>query len=260
MDIILYNILVGFCSLLLGYLFGSIPTGVIFGKVFFHSDVRDFGSKNSGGTNVARVYGKWYGITVILLDMLKVAIPLFIVWAVFKFSSLQSWFAEGLGQPMWNPTFYIYLAPLGAALGHCWPLYAGFRGGKTVSVFCGFAIYTNWFITILGALTFFGTLKKTKYVSLSSMLTAAVGTLLSWTLFILKITALKDQPIWLQNITMWGAGEFVVCGWEHAMVVTVIAALLVIRHKANIKRLIAGTENKVGSKKKEAQEQPQNSN
>ncbi len=249
MDIILYNILVGFCSLLLGYLFGSIPTGVIFGKIFFNSDVRNFGSKNSGGTNVARVYGKKYGIIVILLDMVKVAIPLIAVWAIFKFSSLQAFFADQLGKEMWNPVLYIYLAPLGASLGHCWPLYAGFKGGKTVSVFCGFAIATNWLLFVTGAATFFITLKKTKFVSISSMLTATVASILAWVLFILKITLLANQPVWLQELTMWGAGNYVVCGWEYASVITIIAALLIVRHKANIVRLLNGTELPVGSKK-----------
>lgn len=250
MDIILYNILAAFCSLLFGYLFGSIPTGVIFSKVFFKSDVRNYGSKNSGGTNVARVYGKWYGISVILLDMVKVAIPLFCVWAIYQFSPLQEVFFNNLGKKMWNVSLYIYLAPLGASLGHCWPLYANFRGGKTVSVFCGFIIATNWLIFLVGGITFFTTLKKSKYVSLSSMFTAIIGILFSWVIFILKVTLLTNQPPFIQELTMWGAGNFVTCGWEYASVVTIIGLLLIIRHKANIIRLINGKENKIGSKKK----------
>lgn len=251
MDIILYNILVGFSSLLLGYLFGSIPTGVIFSKLFFKSDVRDYGSKNSGGTNVARVYGKWYGITVILLDMVKVAIPLICVWAIFTFSPLQEVFKNNLGKEMWNVSLYIYLAPLGAAIGHCWPLYASFKGGKTVSVFCGFVIATNWLLFLLGLFSFFFTLKKSKYVSLSSIITATVGIVFSWILFILKVTCLSSQPIFIQELTMWGAGNFVHLGWEYSSVITIIGLLLIVRHKANIIRLINGNENKIGQKKKQ---------
>ena len=74
---------------------------------------------------------------------------------------------------------------------------------------------------------------------------------------ILKYTAFANLPAWVSNIGMWGfglIGPYFVCGWEYASVITVIAALLIIRHKANIVRLIHGTENKIGSKKKVEQE------
>ena len=90
MDIILYNIIIGFVSLILGYFFGSIPTGIIIGKVFFHRDPRQEGSKNSGGTNVGRLFGKKIGLLVIILDMIKTIIPLIIVYSIIKFSKKKS--------------------------------------------------------------------------------------------------------------------------------------------------------------------------
>ncbi len=251
MHIILYNILIGFACLLFGYLCGSIPFGIIISKLLFHSDVRKFGSNNSGGTNVARVYGKKWGIITILLDMLKVIVPVWIAWAIFAFTPAREAFKNAFGQDMWNVTLYIFLTPLGAAIGHCWPLYAGFKGGKTVAVYAGFGIGTNWFLVLIGVLAFFITLKKSKYVSLSSIMLAIISSLFAWILFVLEITVFKNIDSVSLNLTMWGFGfaPFFTIGWEYATVITLIACLLIIRHKANIKRLFNGTENKIHSKK-----------
>ena len=134
MDIILYNIIVGFVALILGYFFGSIPTGIIIGKVFFHRDPRLEGSKNSGGTNVGRLFGKKIGLLCIILDMIKTVIPLIIVWSIIKFSSLNQALIDNFGSGLWNNgVLYVYLAPLGAMIGHCYPVFAKFNGGKAVA-------------------------------------------------------------------------------------------------------------------------------
>ncbi len=239
MDIILYNIVVGFCSLLFGYLFGSIPTGVIIGKVFFHRDPRKEGSHNSGGTNVGRVFGKKAGIFVIIFDMLKCLIPTVSVWAIVKFSGL----ATLLASDAWTNfhVLYIYLAPLGVAIGHCWPIFAGFKGGKAVATFCGFIISSCWLGFLVGLIAFFTTLKIKKYVSLASIITAISATLLTWVLYILKV----NVPTFTVDIFMWGAGSYLVCGWEFASVTTMIAFILIVRHKANISRLLKGNERKI---------------
>ena len=259
MDIILYNILIAFACLLFGYLCGSIPFGIIISKLLFNSDVRKFGSNNSGGTNVARVYGKKWGIITILLDMLKVILPVWGVWAIFTFTPLNQAFYDSFGTYLWNITLYIFLTPLGAAIGHCWPLYAGFKGGKTVAVFAGFGIGTNWFLVITGVIAFFITLKKSKYVSLSSIILAVVSALFAWILFVLKITVFSGFDVVIQNVTMMGFGfaPYFYIGWEYATVITLIAGLLILRHKANIVRLINGTENKIHSKKVEQPVEPQ---
>ena len=260
MDIIVYNILFGLTCLFIGYLCGSIPFGIIISKLLFHSDVRNFGSNNSGGTNVARVYGKKWGIITILLDMSKIIVPIWVLWAIFTFSPLISFLETNLlpaDTHFWNITLYLFLTPLGAAFGHCWPLYAGFKGGKTVSVFSGFGVGTSWLCLATGLVAFFVPLKISKYVSLSSMCLAVVSVIMAWIMAILKYTAFANLPAWVANIGMWGfglIGPYFVCGWEYASVITVIAALLIIRHKANIVRLIHGTENKIGSKKKVEQE------
>ena len=91
MDIILYNIIIGLSTFLVGYFFGSIPTGVILCKLIYHKDPREDGSKNSGGTNVGRLFGKKMGLAVIALDMIKTAIPLVAVWLIFAFYERFQW-------------------------------------------------------------------------------------------------------------------------------------------------------------------------
>ena len=82
MDIILYNILAAILLIIIGYVFGSIPNGIWIGKIFFHKDPRDFGSGNSGGTNVGRVFGKKIGVLCIVLDCLKIIAPFIVAWAI----------------------------------------------------------------------------------------------------------------------------------------------------------------------------------
>lgn len=242
MDIILYNIITGFCCLFIGYIFGSIPTGVIIGKVFYHKDPRLEGSKNSGGTNVGRLMGAKAGLTVIFLDMLKLVIPLLTVWSVLKFSGIMQTFETNLGQPMWdNGVFYIYLAPLGAAIGHCWPMFAHFKGGKAVATFGGFGLATSWFTSTIGFAAFFITLKLKKYVSLSSMIAALFASLAAWAMYIVKLVAHPS----FSDMGMWGWGDYLHAGWEYATVITIISIILVIRHAPNIKRLANHEERKI---------------
>ena len=242
MDIILYNIIVGFVSLILGYFFGSIPTGIIIGKVFFHRDPRQEGSKNSGGTNVGRLFGKKIGLLCIILDMIKTVIPLIIVWSIIKFSSLNQVLIDNFGSGLWNNgVLYIYLAPLGAMVGHCYPVFAKFSGGKAVAAVGGFVLATSWLLSVVGLAVFFIVLKIKKYVSLGSMVTIVVVTLVAWVMVIVKYCA----PVSFANFGMYGWGDYVVAGFEYAGVMTFGAALLIYRHRANIKRLINHEESKI---------------
>ena len=242
MDIILYNIIIGFVSLIIGYFFGSIPTGIIIGKVFFHRDPRLEGSKNSGGTNVGRLFGKKIGLLCIILDMIKTVIPLIIVWSIIKFSSLNQVLIDNFGSGIWNNgVLYIYLAPLGAMIGHCYPVFAKFNGGKAVATVAGFVLATSWLISVVGILVFFVTLKLKKYVSLGSMITALSCVICAWVFVIIKYFG----PVSFANFGMYGWGDYVVAGFEYAGVMTVAACLLVFRHRGNIKRLSHNEESKI---------------
>ena len=244
MDIILYNIIACLASLILGYFFGSIPVGVILCRLFRGQDPRDGGSKNSGGTNVGRLFGMKLGAATIILDALKTVLPMILVWVLLNFAGIKAAFAKNLGEEMFhNGALVIMLAPLGATLGHCWPIFSDFRGGKAVASYAGFVLFTSWASLILGFLAFGITLKKTKYVSLSSMIAATVIALLSWVIFVLQINGIFNM-----NFCFWGFGIFelwATANLEFAIVSTLITGILIFRHRQNIRKLANGTESKI---------------
>ena len=190
--------------ILLGYLYGSIPFALVIGKVFYNTDVRESGSGNLGGTNAGRVLGKKAGISVIVLDALKAVI-------IFYLSSYLS-LKFNL-----NPDIK-YIAGLACILGHCYPIFAEFRGGKAVSTSLGYFLCIEPLYAVVAIVVFLLVLKISKYVSLSSISTA---------LIVLCIT-----PFLAVSITA-----------KLCMLVAVI--LLVYRHKDNIKRIKNQTESKI---------------
>lgn len=190
--------------ILLGYLYGSIPFALVIGKVFYNTDVRESGSGNLGGTNTGRVLGKKAGISVIVLDALKAV-------TIFYLSSYLS-LKFNL-----NPDIK-YIAGLACIFGHCYPIFAEFRGGKAVSTSLGYFLCIEPLYAVVAIVVFLLVLKISKYVSLSSISTA---------LIVLCIT-----PFLAVSITA-----------KLCMLVAVI--LLVYRHKDNIKRIKNHTESKI---------------
>ena len=196
--------MVYFLSVLLGYLLGSIPFALVIGKVFYHTDIRQYGSGNLGGTNAGRVLGKKAGISVIVLDALKAFIP---VWITSLFSADAS---------IW--------CGLAVCVGHCYPLFAHFKGGKAAASMFGFllaiALFTthNWLCFVIPLVTFFITLYLSKMVSLSSMAAAVASTV---SLIIIH----APQLVLLASI--------------------LLDVLIIYRHKANIERIRNHTESKV---------------
>lgn len=190
--------------ILLGYLYGSIPFALVIGKVFYNTDVRESGSGNLGGTNAGRVLGKKAGISVIVLDALKAV-------TIFYLSSYLS-LKFNL-----NPDIK-YIAGLACIFGHCYPIFAEFRGGKAVSTSLGYFLCIEPLYAVVAIVVFLLVLKISKYVSLSSVSTA---------LIVLCIT-----PFLAVSITA-----------KLCMLVAVI--LLVYRHKDNIKRIKNHTESKI---------------
>lgn len=192
-------------AIVFGYLFGSIPFALIIGKVFYKTDIRTKGSGNLGGTNAGRVLGKTAGISVTVFDVLKATIAILIVYQ----------FAPQ----------YAALAGVFAAIGHSYPIFAQFKGGKAVSTAAGYllgaAIIVNQVILlfIVPASLFFIILKLTKYASLASMVAATIS------IFIAYFATGGDLVFTLNFI--------------------LIDILIFYRHRANIKRLLNGTETKV---------------
>ena len=246
MEIVWINLAVAAASLLLGYLFGSVPTGVIIGRVFFHKDPRDYYSHNSGGTNTGRVLGKKIGILVIILDMIKTALPIYAIWATLTFSPLRGYMSWSNGYDA-APLYY-WAAGLAAAIGHCWPIYLKFRGGKAVSCYMGTNVMTSWVEFLFAGFTYLLIAGKKKIISLASICTSIVGTLTAWIMFILSAT-IKTTPAF-DLFYSWGFGFLPLFhfGWEFALIDTLIAPILIFRHRANIQRIRNGTEAKTTDK------------
>ena len=215
------KILIGICCLIIGYLFGSISTAVILSKKIYKQDIRELGSKNSGATNMGRIFGLKVGFIIIILDMLKTCLPIWISYFVLKYTPLSQF----------NMAFYGYLiSGLGAVIGHCFPLFYGFKGGKAVSSFGGFIVATCWFLIPIGLCFYLLLLKIQKTVSLTSIILSIVLSCLSFLLPLL--------PSWFMNFEMES-------GIAYSITLCLIALILVIRHKDNIKRIIEGNERKI---------------
>ena len=239
---ILYNILIALACFVSGYLIGAFPTSVVIGKVFFHKDPRDYGSHNPGGTNAGRLFGKKVGLLIIILDMIKTIAPLWIWWAILNYSGLKDVQLEG--QPLlWDAPLYYYLSALGTCIGHCWPIYLGFKGGKAVSNFMGIACGSSWVLFLVSFL-YFVYLKMKKYVSLTAILIAATHVIAVWTIFIINCFVPATN-----GFVFWGWGACLRLGdqggWEFPTIMTIMAIILVIRHSSNIKRLKEGNERKI---------------
>ncbi len=191
-------------AVIFGYLFGSIPFALVIGKVFYNTDIRTKGSGNLGGSNAGRVLGKAAGISVTVFDTLKATI---VILLVYQFAPQ-----------------YAAIAGVFAAIGHSYPIFAQFKGGKAVSTAAGYllgvAIIQSKIIElfIIPASLFFLLLKLTKIVSLSSMIAATTSIFIAY--FVTKDFFLTFNFI-------------------------LIDILIIYRHRENIKRLINKTERKV---------------
>ena len=207
----------------LAYLIGSIPFGFIVAKLVKGIDIREHGSKNIGATNVGRVCGWGWFVVVILLDGLKGFGP---VWAAGRFSipegEIYAWADAEDSLRAWS----MAPAAMGAILGHLWPLYLKLKGGKGVATGLGVFLALNPLAVGLAFVVWCAVVGVSRYVSLGSILAAL--TLVPAHIF-LDAAALKERL----PVTVFTA---------------LAAALVIYRHKENIKRLRAGTERKIGEK------------
>lgn len=193
-------------AVVIGYLLGSIPFALVIGKVFFQKDIRNYGSKNLGGSNAGRVLGKKAGIAVMTMDVLKVTIAIFLV----------SLFAA-------DETALI-AAGLSAAVGHCYPIFAHFKGGKAVATMYGFLFgmaliggYSFW-IFFLPLILFLVILYVGKIVALAS-----VGSAIGNTIYI----------------------YFALDSFELFAASLIFTIMLIVRHRKNFERIIKKEENKI---------------
>ena len=200
--------------LLIGYVFGLFQTAYIIGKL--HGiDIRNYGSGNSGTTNMMRTLGKKAGFATFAGDCLKCIAAVMLTRALFRSS-----YGDIL------PLLSFYTAA-GVILGHNYPFYLGFRGGKGIASTAGLVISLQPLMTALGIITFFSTVLITKYVSLGSIL-VYVGIMI-------------ELPI-LGQLGYFGMEQRYLN--EMYLVAFLLALLAFWRHRENISRLLAGTERK----------------
>ncbi len=248
---IFYNILAALLCFLFGYIFGSIPTSIWIGKLFFHQDPRDYGSHNAGGTNAGRLWGKKVGLLIIILDMIKTIAPTWIAWAFLTFAKVNNGMALcpsvlnvnnfGFNSAYLIPWHVYWLTAFGCCIGHCFPMFANFKGGKGVSCFMGITIASTWMLGFIPGLTYLLILKLKKYVSLASILVAILDAVVAWIWAILVMCKVIPQNVyWLP---MYGIN--LAAGWLYATVITLMAAILIWRHRANIVRIKNGEESKI---------------
>ena len=188
---------------IIGYLLGSIPFGVILTRAFGAGDVRQIGSGNIGATNVLRTGRKGLAAATLVLDGAKGGVAVLIA----------EHFAPGLGM----------IAGAAAFIGHLYPVWLGFRGGKGVATMLGVALALNWIIGLVYALVWLGILALSRISSVSGMAAAVSAPLLA---------------------TALGAPKL-------ALILGGLALLVLWKHSDNIKRLKAGTEPRIGGAKSE---------
>ena len=201
-------------SVVAGYLLGSVPFGFLIARLK-GIDIREHGSKNIGATNVWRVCGRKFGLPVFLLDALKGVATVFLSrWLAVHFSGDVSW------------------APIAGAmacvLGHSFPVWLKFKGGKGVATSLGVLLALLPLEALVAFLVWLAVFFSSRYVSLAS------------------IAAAVALPLFAAVAQAFGWGH----GWPCVGFAAVVGALVIVRHKTNIQRLRAGTENRFGSKKK----------
>jgi glycerol-3-phosphate acyltransferase PlsY len=198
-----------FLLIILAYLIGSIPTSVWISKYFFNIDIREYGSGNAGATNTFRVLGKKWGSVVMAVDIFKgvIATSLYITIQHYSTNELHRInFMIGLG--------------LAAVIGHVFPIWANFKGGKGVATLFGMALAIQPMVAVLCIAVFLLVLYLTRFVSLSSILAG-----ISFMVFILFV---------------YNAHETL-----YRIFAVIVALMVVLTHQKNISRILNGTESKV---------------
>ena len=198
--------LILFCSAI-AYLLGSVNTSIIVSKLMGKSDIRNFGSGNAGVTNTLRVMGKAAALLVVVGDVLKGVVAVLIAKYAYVYFGITG--DEMLAQ---------YFAALFVILGHIYPLYFGFKGGKGIMTGVSTIFVLDWEIAVILLLIFIAVFALTRYVSLGSCISSAMYPVL---------------------VYMFHSSEM-----YFISLAVIVAAIAIFKHRTNIQRLIRGTESK----------------
>ena len=204
-----YDILI---PLFAGYSIGSISFGFILSKLFGYGDIRKIGSGNIGATNVLRTGNKKLAALTLLLDAFKGAALILLIFGAT---------AQPIQNELFDQYYFCMMIGLGAVIGHCFPIWLKFKGGKGVATALGVLLAAVPYAGLAACLTWLITAKITKISSLSALVAMAIAPIIT--------------------LIFYGTHAAIIC--------TLITALIFYRHKENIKRLRNGTEPKIGEKK-----------
>jgi glycerol-3-phosphate acyltransferase PlsY len=213
--------------ILSAYLFGSFPTGYLAGKLLKGIDIREVGSGSTGATNVLRTLGKIPGAFVLLIDALKGGLAINLGYALFSIATTQNLIPPIVNIEIWQP-YLVTLAGLAALLGHSKSIFLGFTGGKSVASGVGILLAISWQVGLSTLGVFAVVIAISRIVSLSSIAGAVAVSILM---------VIFHQPL-----------AYILLGFAGGLYV-------IIRHRTNIERLIAGTEPKIGQKAETPTEQ-----
>ena len=203
--------------LIIGYFIGNIETGYIFGKLN-KMDIRNYGSGNAGATNTLRVLGPKAGLIVFFGDFCKSLIPCLVVRYIFRDNVSLSY------------VYMLYIG-LGVVLGHNFPFYLGFKGGKGVAATAGIIMALDYRIAFVCLAVFILIVAITRYVSLASI--------------VVMIIFIGMSHMLVKTSYGFTDGS---SPMEFRLLIVIIGFLSIFMHRANIKRLLNGTENKIGKK------------
>lgn len=202
---------VSWVTIVVAYLLGSIPFGLILAKWVRGVDLRQFGSGNIGAANAVRAMGRGWGLVAFALDFLKGWAPVFFA-AHFAHEEVQ------------RLPLLMVLCGTAAVLGHCFSIYLRFRGGKGVATGCGAIVAINPLIFVAGGIVWLITVLTTRYVGFASIMMGVTFPIATW---------------------------FLVGESERALLIgaVLLTVLILIRHRSNLQRMMAGTEPRAGEKR-----------
>lgn len=207
---LIYSIIIA----VIAYLIGSINSSILISRIISGKDIRESGSGNAGATNMLRTMGKKYAAMTLVIDILKGVI------AVLIAKLLMAW--------LYAPSYSEYIAGLFVVVGHSFPIFFGFKGGKGVATSLGVVLVLNWLIGLIALGVALIIMIATRYVSLGSIIAAVVFAAIE----VFEMIAMDTFTV------------------QSLAAVLLLAALIIARHHENIKRLLTGTENKLWDKKK----------
>lgn len=218
-SLILKCILIGVVS----YLLGSLNFSIILSEVVKKKDIRKSGSGNAGATNMMRTYGIKAAVGTMLGDIFKVAIGIIVAFAILGVPMKYIFTNPADAAEIQRVMLYKEFAGLFCVLGHIFPLYFKFKGGKGVAVCTGMVIIVDWRIALILSVIFVSVILISKWISLGSIVIAILYPVLIF--------------VFYKN-------------WILSLVALLFTAIVIIAHRENIKRLIKGEENKISLKNK----------